>query len=89
VQPHEPRAESSTLERYRITPETAVYFVTYSIVEWLPIFVTEAAFKIIADSLTFCHRNKHLRINAFVIMPTHLHMIVLVLHPIPGNEGMS
>lgn len=64
------------MERYRIYPEAAVYFVTFSIVEWLPVFVTEAAFRIVSDSLTFCHRNKHLRINAFVIMPTHMHMIV-------------
>ena len=31
---------------------------------------------IITDSLNFCHREKHLRINAFVIMPTHLHLIL-------------
>jgi REP element-mobilizing transposase RayT len=64
------------MERYRIHPEAAIYFVTYSIVEWLPLFVAEATFRIVTDSLTFCHHNKHLRINAFVIMPTHMHMIV-------------
>jgi REP element-mobilizing transposase RayT len=64
------------MERYRIQPEAAVYFVTYSVVEWLPVFIREATCKIITDSLTFCYHHKHLRINAFVIMPTHLHMIV-------------
>ncbi|HEY7309049.1 MAG TPA: hypothetical protein VH643_06730 [Gemmataceae bacterium] len=64
------------MERYRIHPEAAVYFVTYSIVEWLPVFIREATCKIVTDSLTFCHGQKHLRINAFVIMPTHLHLIV-------------
>src|SRR5262245_39248293 len=66
----------ATMERYRIHPEAAVYFVTYSIVEWLPVFIREATCKIVTDSLTFCHGQKHLRINAFVIMPTHLHLIV-------------
>jgi putative transposase len=28
------------------------------------------------SGLTFCHEQKHLRINAFVVMPTHVHMIV-------------
>ena len=65
------------MERYRIHPEAAVYFLTYSIVEWLPIFVSQASCKFVTDSLAFCHREKHLRINAFVIMPTHLHLIVL------------
>ena len=64
------------MERYRIHPEAAVYYLTYSVVEWLPVFVSEATCKIVTDSLTFCHREKHLRINAFVIMPTHLHLIV-------------
>jgi hypothetical protein len=53
------------MERYRIRPESAVYYLTYSVVEWLPVFVSEAVCKIITDSLTFCHRQKHLRINAF------------------------
>jgi REP-associated tyrosine transposase len=63
------------MERYRIHPEAAVYYLTYSIVDWLPVFVSETTCKIVTDSLTFCHRAKHLRINAFVIMPTHLHLI--------------
>jgi hypothetical protein len=64
------------MERYRIQPEAAVYFLTYSVVEWLPVFIREATCKVVTDSLTFCHRHKRLRINAFVIMPTHLHVIV-------------
>jgi REP element-mobilizing transposase RayT len=64
------------MDRYRFHPEAAVYYLTYSIVDWLPVFVTETSCKTITDSLTFCHHQKHLRINAFVIMPTHLHLIV-------------
>ena len=63
------------MERYRIGPDGVVYFLTYSVVEWLPVFVTESTLKTVTESLTFCHKQKHLRINAFVIMPTHLHMI--------------
>jgi len=64
------------MERFRITPDAAVYFVTYSVVEWLPIFVAHAPCQIITDSLRFCHENKALRINAYVIMPTHMHAVV-------------
>jgi putative transposase len=64
------------MERYRITSDCAVYFVTFSVVDWLPIFVNEAACRIVTDSLTFCHTKKKLRVNAFVIMPTHMHAIV-------------
>ncbi len=64
------------MERYRIGPDTALYFVTFSVVEWLPVFITDVTFRIVTDSLTYCHRAKGLRINAYVIMPTHLHAIV-------------
>ena len=64
------------MERYRIHTDAAVYFVTYSVVEWLPIFVSDATCRIITDSLNFCHQRKNLGINAYVIMPTHLHAIV-------------
>jgi putative transposase len=63
------------MENYGITSDASVYFLTYSVVEWLPVFVSEKACKIVTDSLCYCHTNKHLRINAFVIMPTHVHLI--------------
>ena len=63
-------------ENYRIVEDAHVYFVTFSIVEWLPVFVSEAACQIVTDSLNFCRSNKSLCTSAFVIMPTHLHAIV-------------
>lgn len=64
------------MERYRIVPGVGVYFVTFTVVEWLPVFIAEAPCRVVTDSLNFCHENKFLRINAYVIMPTHLHAIV-------------
>lgn len=64
------------MERYRITSDAAVYFVTYSVVDWLPVFVAESTCRVITDSFNYCHARKSLCINAYVIMPTHLHAIV-------------
>jgi REP element-mobilizing transposase RayT len=64
------------MERYRIVAEVGLYYVTFTVVEWLPVFIDEAACKIITDSLNFCIQHKSLRVNAYVIMPTHLHAIV-------------
>ena len=64
------------MERYRIRADAALYFCTFSVVDWLPVFVAERPCEIIADSLRFCHEQKHLGVDAFVIMPTHLHLIV-------------
>jgi REP element-mobilizing transposase RayT len=53
-----------------------MYYVTCSVVDWLPVFISGAACDIVAQSLNFCHERKGLRINGFVIMPTHIHAIV-------------
>ncbi len=64
------------MERHRLHSDGAVFYVTFSVVDWLPIFVSEAACQIVTESLNFCHRRKGLRFNAYVIMPTHLHAVL-------------
>ncbi len=49
-----------TSERFRIVDDAHVYFVTNSVVEWLPVFISEAACRIVTDSLNFCYENKEL-----------------------------
>ncbi len=64
------------MERYRIVEGVGVYYVTFTVIEWLPVFINEIACKIITDSFNFCIQNKRLRVHAYVIMPTHLHAIL-------------
>lgn len=64
------------MERYRIVADVGLYYVTFTVVEWLPVFIEQAACKIIIDSFNFCIKNKSLGVNAYVIMPTHLHAIL-------------
>lgn len=64
------------MERYRIVEGVGLYYVTFTVVEWLPIFIDETACQIVTNSFNFCITNKHLRVNAYVIMPTHLHAII-------------
>ena len=61
---------------YQIIEGHDLYFVTLTIVEWLPVFISEDACSIVTNSLNFCHNQKHLRINAYVIMPSHVHAIL-------------
>ena len=64
------------MEKYRLIEGIGVYYVTFTVVEWLPVFIDESSCKIITDSLNFCIEKKNLRVIAYVIMPTHLHAIV-------------
>jgi len=63
------------MERYRFHSDGALFYCTFSVVDWLPVFIAEAVLKIVTDSLNFCYANQGLRTNAYVIMPMHMHGI--------------
>ncbi len=64
------------MKRYRIAEHGLMpHFLTSTITEWLPVFASEPYFRIITDSLQFCREHKGLLVHAYVIMPTHLHVI--------------
>jgi len=64
------------MERYRIIPGISVYFFTFRVIEWLPIFISEKPCLILTNSLNFAYENRSLGIYAYVIMPTHFHAIL-------------
>lgn len=51
------------------------HFITFAVVDWLPVFIDSKPCDIIIDSLKFCRERKGLRIHGYVIMPTHLHLL--------------
>jgi len=62
--------------RYRITPESNIYFITSSTHLWVPILFNETLFQIILNSLKYCRKNKGLRLHGYVIMINHFHAII-------------
>ncbi len=64
------------MDSYKFIDGVYVYFVTFTIVDWLPVFIDPEPIEIIINSLRFCYDSKHLLIHAYVIMPNHIHLIV-------------
>jgi len=62
--------------RYKIHNPEGTYFVTATIVEWLPVFTTAACCNILVDSLLYCREHKGLKIHAWVILDNHFHAIL-------------
>ena len=62
--------------RYKIAELEAPHFITCTIVGWLPVFTRAKYFDIIIASLTFCRKQKGLRLHAYVILDNHLHLMV-------------
>jgi len=52
------------------------YFVTLSVVGWIDVFTRQRYCELITTNLRYCTENKGLEIFAYVIMPSHVHLIV-------------
>ena len=62
--------------RYRIHEAHATYFVTSTIVEWLPVFTTKACCDILVEALLHGRTHRQLQIYAWVILDNHFHAIL-------------
>lgn len=63
-------------EKYKFRDSGGIYFVTSTTVGWVDVFTRPELKHIIIGSLRFCQKEKGLRIHAWVLMPSHLHMII-------------
>jgi len=55
---------------------THLYFVTATLCGWKPLFFRENYANIVLHSLDWLHRQKRMKLYAFVLMPSHLHAMV-------------
>src|SRR5258707_13626039 len=67
--------EPMSRTRYRILDDRYPYFMTATIVAWLPIFSRPARAQIIFDSWRYLQANRGLMLFGYVIMENHLHFI--------------
>jgi REP element-mobilizing transposase RayT len=62
---------------YRVfTDKHYAYFVTWTVVDWLPLFAEPVYRQVVLDSLSYLRTNKHTQLNAFVVMYTHVHAVL-------------
>jgi len=62
--------------KYKIRDQDKLYFVTFTVIQWIDVFVRREYCDIILDSLKYCQKNKGLEVYAYCIMSSHLHMII-------------
>lgn len=61
--------------RYKFIERDGIYLVTFTIVEWLPVFTSGKYCEIIIESFKFCKEEKELELYAYVILDNHLHLV--------------
>ena len=63
-------------ESYTIRDQQAIYFVTFTIVDWVDVFTRKIYKDICIESLDYCRKSKGLKIYGYVIMSNHIHLIL-------------
>ncbi|MEO5905449.1 MAG: transposase [Saprospiraceae bacterium] len=61
---------------YRIRDQYLTYFVTFTVVGWVDLFTRRQCRDIIIASLKYCQDKKGLIIYAYVVMESHVHLIL-------------
>lgn len=62
--------------KYKILDQDALYFIRFTVINWLDVFIRREYRDIFLDSIRFCQKNKGLEVCAYCIMTSHIHMIV-------------
>lgn len=63
------------MSRYKIDKQDGAYFMTFTTVSWVDLFIRDTYKQFIANSLNFCINEKGLEVYSYVIMPSHIHLI--------------
>jgi putative transposase len=62
-------------EKYKFYDPKGAYFVTLTVVYWIDLFTRKEVRHIVLDSLRFNQQEKGMLLHAWVMMPSHLHLI--------------
>jgi len=84
--------------KYKFDDREGVYFITSTVVDWLPDCVIQAGIDvftrdiyrdILLDSFRFCQKNQNLQLHAWVLMPNHFHLICSFINNADPGLGIK
>jgi len=62
--------------KYKFRDQDKLYFISYALVYWIDLFIRDEYRTILLDSWKYCMKEKGLDIYGWVIMTSHVHMII-------------
>ena len=62
--------------KYKIRDQDQLYFVTFTVINWIDVFIRQRYRDIFLDSLRYCQQHKGLEVCAYCIMSSHVHLII-------------
>ena len=62
--------------KYKVRDQEKLHFVTFTVIHWIDIFIRHEYKEVLLASIRYCQKNKGLEVYAWVIMTSHVHMIL-------------
>lgn len=62
--------------KYKFKNPDGIYFISFAVVYWIDVFIRNEYKNIFLESLKYCQQNKGLKVHAWVIMTSHVHLII-------------
>lgn len=62
-------------DRYLISDQNGLYFMTFTVIDWVDVFTRKEYKLVITDSMNYCIDKKGLIVYSWVIMSNHVHVI--------------
>ena len=60
---------------YKFHNKSGLYFISCATVYWMDIFTRDSYYSILADSITYCRKNKGMEVYAYCFMTNHMHLV--------------
>ena len=61
---------------YRVKDQGGLYFVTFTVHQWVDVFTRKLYVDLLLDSIKYCQCEKGLKVYAWIIMSNHCHLII-------------
>ena len=62
--------------KYKFTDNSKLYFVSFSVVNWIDLFIRDVYRNILIESIKHCQKEKDLEVYGWCIMTSHVHMLI-------------
>ncbi len=63
-------------KKYKFSDNSKLYFVSFSVTNWIDLFIRNEYKEILLESIRYCQNKKDMELYAWCIMTSHVHLII-------------